>query len=43
MMDCRKPSAGFIDNLKPDLLKDGMKVGAEWGMDLDIYCLPLRK
>ena len=26
MMDCRKPSAGFIDNLKPDLLKDGMKV-----------------
>ena len=25
MMDCRKPSAGFIDNMKPDLLKDGMK------------------
>ena len=25
MMDCRKPTAGFIDNMKPDLLKDGMK------------------
>eukprot|EP00095_Tigriopus_kingsejongensis_P008632 maker-scaffold426_size175065-snap-gene-0.36 protein:Tk08632 transcript:maker-scaffold426_size175065-snap-gene-0.36-mRNA-1 annotation:"endoglucanase" len=26
MMDCRKPSAGFIDNLQSDLLEDGLKV-----------------
>ena len=26
MMDCRKPSAGFIDNLQSDLLVDGLKV-----------------
>ena len=26
MMDCRKPSAGFIDNMHDDLLADGMKV-----------------
>ncbi|XP_059084701.1 uncharacterized protein LOC131881768 [Tigriopus californicus] len=26
MMDCRKPSAGFIDNLQTNLLEDGMKV-----------------
>lgn len=26
MMDCRKPSAGFIDNMKSELLEDGLKV-----------------
>jgi len=26
MMDCRKPSAGFIDNMHADLLEDGLKV-----------------
>jgi len=26
MMDCRKPSSGFIDNMKPELLEDGFKV-----------------
>jgi len=26
MMDCRKPSAGFIDNLKPELMEDGLAV-----------------
>ena len=25
MMDCRKPSAGFIDNMHTELLADGMK------------------
>ena len=32
MMDCRKPSAGFIDNMKPDLLKDGMKARSRTDM-----------
>ena len=26
MMDCRKPSAGFIDNIQEELVVDGMKV-----------------
>ena len=26
MMDCRKPSAGFIDNIHEDLVEDGLKV-----------------
>jgi hypothetical protein len=28
MMDCRKPSAGFIDNMKSELLEDGLKVNS---------------
>jgi len=42
MMDCRKPSAGFIDNMKPDLLKDGMKVVQPCTQDgytrIDVKC-----
>ena len=38
MMDCRKPSAGFIDNMKPDLLKDGMKVPTMIFSRLKIIC-----
>jgi len=26
MMDCRKPSGGFIDNIRPDMVADGKKV-----------------
>ena len=43
MMDCRKPSAGFIDNLKTDLLKDGMKVSREKGPDRDYHKIDLER
>ena len=26
MMDCRKPSSGFIDNIHADLVEEGLKV-----------------
>ncbi len=42
MMDCRKPSAGFIDNMQPDLLVDGMRVAQPCTNDgytrVDVKC-----
>ena len=43
MMDCRKPSAGFVDNLQGgDLLEDGMKVLQPCASDgytrIDVKC-----
>ena len=26
MMDCRKPSSGFIDNMQDELMEEGLKV-----------------
>jgi len=42
MMDCRKPSGGFIDNVKPDLMLDGHKIVQPCTSDgytrIDVQC-----
>ena len=42
MMDCRKPSSGFVDNMHADLLEDGMMVAQPCTNDgytrVDVKC-----
>ncbi len=42
MMDCRKPSSGFIDNMREELLEEGMKVAQPCTADgytrVDVKC-----